>query len=291
MKKVAISILLTAALLTACGKSGSSTDHSSHNETSGSTNNAAHGNTAGMDHGGMAKEADSKQEGNVQTQFKLSTDKPQPNQDTAITIKVQDKNGKPIDKLDTVHEKQMHLIIVSKDLSFFNHIHPDNKGNGEFTVTTQFPTAGDYKVIADITPTGMGAMNKSQWFTIQGNVPAPKAIDPDATLTKVVDGKEVTLSIDHLMANKELNLNFNIKDAQTKQPITDLQPYLGAVGHVVILTQDAENYLHVHPTEEKAKGPDAKFMTTFPHSGVYKIWGQFQQNGKVFTVPFVVKVP
>ncbi|MDQ0920756.1 FixH family protein [Paenibacillus sp. V4I5] len=290
MKKVAISILLTAALLTACGESGSSTDHSSHNETSGSTNNAAHGNTAGMDHSGKAKETDSKQE-DVQAQFKLSTDKPQPNQETAITIKIQDKNGKPIDKLDTVHEKQMHLIIVSKDLSFFNHIHPENKGNGEFTVTTQFPTAGDYKVIADITPTGMGAMNKSQWFTIQGNVPAPKAIDPDATLTKVVDGKEVTLSIDHLMANKELNLNFNIKDAQTKQSVTDLQPYLGAVGHVVILTQDAENYLHVHPTEEKAKGPDAKFMTTFPQSGVYKIWGQFQQNGKVFTVPFVVKVP
>ena len=107
----------------------------------------------------------------------------------------------------------------------------------------------------------------------------------------MVDGKEVTLSIDHLMANMELNLNFNITDAQTKQPVTDLQPYLGAVGHVVILTQDAENYLHVHPTDEKASGPDAKFMTTFPHSGVYKIWGQFKQNNKVFTVPFVVKVP
>jgi hypothetical protein len=291
MKKVAISILLTAALLTACGKSGSSMDHSSHSGTSGSTNNAAQGDMAGMDHSGMAKEAGTTQAGNVQAQFKLSSDKTMPNQDTTITIKIQDKDGKPIDKFDTVHEKQMHFIIVSKDLSFFNHIHPDYKGNGEFTVTTQFPTAGEYKVIADITPTGMGAMNKSQWVTVQGNAPAPKAIEPDATLTKVVDGKEVTLSIDHLMANMELNLNFNIKDSQTKQPVTDLQPYLGAVGHVVILTQDAENYLHVHPTDEKASGPDAKFMTTFPHIGVYKIWGQFQQNGKVFTVPFVVKVP
>jgi hypothetical protein len=290
MKKVAISILLSAALLTACGKSGSM-DHSMHGGTSGSTNNAAQGGTAGMDHSGMAKEAASTQAGNVQAQFKLAGDKTMPNQDTTISIKIQDKDGKPIDKFDTVHEKQMHFIIVSKDLSFFNHIHPDYKGNGEFTVTTRFPTAGEFKVIADITPTGMGAMSKSQWITVQGNVPAPKAIDPDATLTKVVDGKEITLSIDHLMANKELNLNFNIKDAQTKQPVTNLQPYLGAVGHVVILTQDAENYLHVHPTDEKASGPDAKFMTTFPHSGVYKIWGQFQQNGKVFTVPFVVKVP
>jgi major membrane immunogen (membrane-anchored lipoprotein) len=290
MKKVAISILLTAALLTACGKSGSM-DHSMHGGTSGSTGTPTPSESAGMNHSGMAQEAGSTQAGNVQAQFKLSGDKTMPNQDTTISIKIQDKDGKPIDKFDTVHEKQMHFIIVSKDLSFFNHIHPDYKGNGEFTVTTQFPTAGEFKVIADITPTGMGAMSKSQWITVQGVTPAQKSIEPDSSLTKVVDGKEVTLSFDHLMAGMELNLNFNIKDAASKQPVTDLQPYLGAVGHVVILTQDAENYLHVHPTDEKASGPDAKFMATFPHSGVYKIWGQFQQNGKVFTVPFVVKVP
>lgn len=270
MKKIAISILLIALLLSACGKSGSEAE---------------------MDHSKMAKEAGSNQAENIQALFKPSTDKIMPNQDTSIMIKIQDKAGKSIDKFDTVHKKQMHFIIVSKDLTFFNHIHPDYKGNGEFTVTTQFPTSGEFKVIADITPTGMGAMSKSQWISVQGNVPAPKAIEPDATLTKVVDNKEVILSFDHLMANMELNLTFTIKDAQTKQPVTDLQPYLGAVGHVVILTQDAENYLHVHPTDEKASGPDAKFMTTFPHSGVYKIWGQFQQNGKVFTVPFVIKVP
>ena len=66
---------------------------------------------------------------------------------------------------------------------------------------------------------------------------------------------------------------------------------IGAVGHVVVLSADASQYLHVHPTDEKAAGPDAKFMTTFPASGIYKIWGQFQHEGKVFTVPYVVKVP
>ncbi|MBP1964289.1 hypothetical protein [Paenibacillus aceris] len=273
MQKIVISILLTALILTACGKSGSGSK------------------VEEMDHSKMAQEAGSNQAENVQAVFKPSTDKIMPNQDTTIMIKIQSKDGKAIDKFDTVHEKQMHFIIVSKDLSIFNHIHPDYKGNGEFTVTTQFPTSGEFKVIADITPTGMGAMSKSQWISVQGSASAPKAIEPDATLTKVVDNKEVTLSFDHLMANMELNLTFTIKDAQTKQPVTDLQPYLGAVGHVVILTQDAENYLHVHPTDEKASGPDAKFMTTFPHSGVYKIWGQFQQNGKVFTVPFVIQVP
>jgi hypothetical protein len=279
MKKAAISILLAAVLLTACGKSIGSTDPASHNDM------------AGMDHRGMTKEAGTAIAENVKAQFTLSTDTPKPDQDTTVTIQIQDKNGKPIETFDTVHEKQLHLIIVSKDLSYFTHIHPDYKGNGQFTINTQFPTAGEFKAIADFTPTGVGAMNKSQWITIQGHAPAPKAIDPEATRTKVVDGKEVTLTFDHLMANIELSVNFTIKDAQSKEPVTDLQPYLGAVGHVVIVSKDAENYLHVHPTDEKAKGPEATFMTTFPHSGVYKIWGQFQQNGKVFTVPFVVNVP
>jgi hypothetical protein len=113
MKKVAILILLTAALLTACGKSGSSMDHSSHSGMSGSTNNAANGGMAGMDHSGMAKEAGSAQAGNVQAQFKLSSDKALPNQDTTITIKIQDKDGKPIDKFDTVHVKQIHRLYVA----------------------------------------------------------------------------------------------------------------------------------------------------------------------------------
>jgi hypothetical protein len=295
MKKTAILILLTAALLTACGKSGSSKDHSMHAGMSGSTSDNKQGNMAGMDHSGghadMAPVADNAATDSVRAMFMLSNDKPQPNQDTKISVHIQDKDGKPIDKFDVEHKKQMHMIIVSKDLSFFNHIHPDYKGNGEFAVTTQFPTGGQFEIISDFAPTGIGAMSKSQWITVQGTTSAAKPMEPDATLTKVVDGKEITLSFDHLMANMELNLTFNIKDAQTKKPVTDLQSYLGAVGHVVILNQDGGEYLHVHPTDEKSSGPDAKFMATFPHSGVFKIWGQFQQNGKVFTVPFVVKVP
>ena len=86
-------------------------------------------------------------------------------------------------------------------------------------------------------------------------------------------------------------MTFIIHDAASKQPITDLESYLGAVGHVVALDRNAEKYLHVHPLDEQTKGPEAQFMTTFPSSGIYKIWGQFQYEGKVFTVPFVIEVP
>lgn len=84
---------------------------------------------------------------------------------------------------------------------------------------------------------------------------------------------------------------WTIKDANTKKTITNLEPYLGAIGYVVILSADAEKYIHNHPLEEIATGPDAKFGTSFPSGGIYKLWGQFKNQGKVFVVPFVVNVP
>jgi hypothetical protein len=70
-----------------------------------------------------------------------------------------------------------------------------------------------------------------------------------------------------------------------------MQNYLGAAGHVVIVSSDMEQYLHVHPADsQQTAGPEAKFSTTFPADGLYKIWGQFQRDGRVLTVPFVVKI-
>ncbi|MZQ82290.1 hypothetical protein GQF01_09085 [Paenibacillus sp. 5J-6] len=212
-------------------------------------------------------------------------------EETTVTIQIQDSSGKPINDFDLNHEKKMHLIAVSKDLSYYKHLHPEYKGKGLFTVSAQFPSGGDYRLFADFLPSGKEKTVKSYTLTVQGDPASPVAIEPENAWTKTVDGNEVTLEIDHLMAGMELNLTYTFQDAASKTPIKDLQPYLGAVGHVVILDANADQYLHVHPTDEKSSGPEAKFMTTFPKSGVYKIWGEFQRNGKVFTVPFVVKVP
>jgi len=294
MKKLAATILLAAALLAACGKTGDSTTASA-NVQAPESGHAGHGGMSGMGQGGgrmdMAPAADKAAADNVKAVFTLSNEKPQPGRDTTVTVKIRDRDGKPVEQFDIEHEKRMHMIIVSRDLSFFHHIHPEYQGQGEFTATTRFPSAGEFELIADFAPSGMGAMSRSRWITVPGSAPAARPIEVDTSLTKVVDGKEVTLSLDHLTADRELSLDFNIRDAGTKQPVTDLQPYLGAIGHVVILNRDGGEYLHVHPASGNSAGPDAKFMVAFPHSGVFKIWGQFQQNGKVFTVPFVVKIP
>jgi hypothetical protein len=227
----------------------------------------------------------------VHTSWTFADPKLQANKPEALTIQINGADNKPIQDFETQHEKKLHLIVVSEDLSFFNHIHPEFKGNGKFQITTQFPHGGKYRLIADFVPKGGSKTVEMKWVDVQGKQVKAQPLTPDTNMTKIVDGKEITLSFDKVLkANQETMMTFNFKDAKTKQPIKNLQPYLGAVGHVVILSDDVNNYLHVHPMDEKAMGPDAMFHTTFPHKGIYKIWGEFKYQNKVFTVSYVVKV-
>jgi hypothetical protein len=94
-----------------------------------------------------------------------------------------------------------------------------------------------------------------------------------------------------MMSNMAINMDFTFKDAITNKPITNLQPYLGAMGHMVAMSSDVTKYLHIHPMTTKGHGPKITFMTLFPKKGVYKLWGQFQYQGRVIIIPYVVNVP
>ncbi|MEC0225638.1 hypothetical protein [Paenibacillus alba] len=295
--------VLAFSIMAACGKAedkkpASGNNHASHPASSGQENTEKlTGNekteVENMEHGDGhsghgAESAPATKDLNVS--FSFPTGAAKADENTEFTIRVTDKNGKPVDKYEVNHEKLLHLIIVNHDLSFFNHIHPEFKGDGTFTVNTSFPAGGDYKLFADFIPTGGANTTLSEWVKVEGKEGKHVAIAVDTKLVKEVDGKEIELIMSTAKPKEDVTLTFNIRDSKTKKGIDSLQPYLGAVGHVVILSEDANQYLHVHPIDEKATGPDAKFATSFSQSGTYKIWGQFQQGGKVFTVPFVVNV-
>lgn len=277
MKKIGVILLTAALLLSACGKT-TTTEHPAHSETKG------------QEHAGHSSDEPADKEG-IQAVFKLLSDPVQAKQETEMTIQILDKDGKTVDDFELNHEKKMHLILVSQDLSYYKHIHPTYQGKGLFTIRTALPAGGNYKLFADFKPSGQAQIVKSHEIKAGGEAAPTIALQPDSKLTATVNGIEISLAADHLMAGMDLDLTYTFKDAATKAPITNLQPYLGAVGHVVILDEKADQYLHVHPVDEKSSGPEAKFKTSFPKSGIYKIWGEFQRDGQVITVPFVVKVP
>ncbi|MGG1658005.1 hypothetical protein [Brevibacillus sp. NRS-1366] len=292
-KMMILSTLLTFSLLAGCGNANENAPANENNHTSG--HGASHdqaGNQAenqADNHGGHGAEQIPVSD-NLKASFAFASGSAKANEETEITVQITNKDGSPVNDFEVNHEKLLHLIIVNHDLSYFAHIHPDFKGDGKFTINNAFPAGGKYKMFADFKPVGGSTTTLSEWMDVEGKEGEHAAVTPDSKLVKEVNDKEIELALTSTKAKEDVTLTFDIRDAKTKQGINNLEPYLGAVGHVVILSEDAGQYLHVHPLDEKATGPKAQFATSFPKSGTYKIWGQFQHRGEVITVPFVVEV-
>lgn len=283
-----ISIILILGLLAACGNASEGNDQAAGHEGHGGQNTTDNKGSNNNGHSGHGDDAQT-ESGNLKASFTFVSGGAKAKEDLELAIQITD-DGKPVNDYEVNHEKLLHLIIVNHDLSFFNHIHPEFQGDGKFTVETSFPSGGEYKVFADFIPSGGANLTLSEWVKVEGKEGEHADILPDSNLIKEVGGKEIELSLSGMKPKEEITLSYTIRDSETKEGISNLEPYLGAVGHVVILSADAESYLHVHPLDEKATGPIAEFATTFPQSGTYKIWGQFQHNGEVITVPFVVDI-
>jgi hypothetical protein len=120
--------------------------------------------------------------------------------------------------------------------------------------------------------------------------PAPD-LAADTSTEKVEHGVRIKLDAANLKASREAVLKFTLTTVATNAPVSDLEPYLGAPGHVLIVNADLTAADHVHPEEAATRGPTITFQPTMPAAGTYKLWLQFQRQGVVVTVPFVISVP
>ena len=217
-----------------------------------------------------------------------------PNQPTKFSYKIKNDKGEILKKYEIAHEKIMHFIVVRKDLQNFQHLHPElNQETGEFTVDITFPTDGPYRVFPDFTP----AEDNPQKLPITvhhnldvGNMNKYKAqpVLPDTQPNKTVGEYQITYNFpaEVMMRNE---INYSLKVEKNGQPVKDLETYLGALGHSVILKEGTLNFIHTH-AEETATSPEIKFSTSFPEEGIYKIFTQFQHQNKVITTDYVIKV-
>ncbi len=213
-----------------------------------------------------------------------------PGQPVRLDLMIHEPSGAVVTRFDTVHEKMLHLIIVRDGLDRFAHIHPDVGPSGSITATFTFPTAGRYLLYADYQPTGGGPSVAMAELTVPGDPPPKPALVPDAPGRVAGDGLVADIGVANAAAGRTATITFALSDAAGK-PVADLQPYLGAMGHLVVLGADGTPYVHSHPLEGWSPGAAVAFETHFPAPGLYKGWGQFRRRDTVLTVPFVVRVP
>ena len=194
-----------------------------------------------------------------------------------------------VTRFETVHERTFHLFIISRDLSYFAHVHPEAAPDGRFVLTHRL-RPGEYMLVADFLPEGGTSQMVQRAIIAPGTrKEAPQRV-VDPTMRRAVEkGLAVTLEAAEARAGKEVLLTFSLSDAKTGAPVTDLQPYLGAPAHMLIVRSDLGDAIHAHPEEQATSGPTVSFHPLIPTEGDYRLWIQFQRGGEVITVPFALR--
>jgi hypothetical protein len=211
--------------------------------------------------------------------------------------------GAPVTDFAEVHDRLFHLFIISRDMTQFFHEHPTRDKDGSFVYEHVIPTPGHYMLFSDFMPIGGGPQMIAKPLVTAGFdgdiLSARPNLTPDKSWTRIANGVVAELRIEpgQLIATEELDLPIHFTDEKTGEPIKDLQRYLGAFGHAMMLSEDMTEHVHAHPEEQlegtsitAGGGPDLVFHALFPKPGLYRMWLQFQRNDVLSTVPFTVRV-
>ena len=219
-----------------------------------------------------------------------------------------------IRRFEVVHDRPYHLFVIGQDMEHFEHIHPEQQPDGTWAIDVRLPKAGYYKVLSDFVPGGGAAQLIARPLVTAGYdgdlIGDSARLVADSRLTQTVGDVTAALSFDPptFVAGLYGHLDFRLTDTATGRPISDLQPYLGAFGHTLIMSEDGLSYVHAHPLnildvpddgglpvflippdadlENLRGGPDVTFDGLIPKAGRYKAWTQFRRHDRVHTFAF-----
>ena len=206
-----------------------------------------------------------------------------------LRFRVLDPSGRALTAYTTRHEKQLHLIVVRRDLTGYQHVHPTLAADGSWATTVDLHRPGQWRVLADFDPAGdIPPLVLGTDLAVPGNYSPVAVADGDDSVT--VDGYSVrrTGNLSPTAANP---VAFTV--ARTDGAPVDLQPYLGADGHLVVLRAGDLAYAHAHPvTAASDMGAGAQgmaFSVETPGAGAYRLFFEFDDAGRVHTATFTAQ--
>ena len=203
---------------------------------------------------------------------------------TEWTFQVVGPGGVAVTDFDVEHERQMHLIVVRRDLTGYQHLHPRRGVNGTWSVALELAEAGVYRAYADFASGGRAYTLATDLFV--AGVFAPRPL-PAPTPIDETGGYRAELSAGGLESGVSAGLSYDL--SRDGRPLDDVEPYLGADGHLVVLREGDLAFLHVHPEESDTPGR-IRFTAEPPSAGRYRLFLQFTHDGAVRTVAHTLEV-
>ncbi|MFG2038099.1 hypothetical protein [Dactylosporangium sp. NPDC048998] len=212
-----------------------------------------------------------------------------PDAQQQFAFKILGPDGKPVTRYVPNHDKLMHFMAIKHDLSGFQHLHPTMAADGTWSIPLTLPTPGIWRLYTDFVtfdPTGQQLpLTLAVDATVAGSY-APLAVPPPS---RTVEADTFTVTLEgtpQVNATQPLSLRVFASGA----PVTDLEHYLGAYGHLVVIRDGDLGYLHVHPDDRLAGGA-VKFWLSAPSPGRYRMFFEFQKSGTVHRAEFTVDIP
>lgn len=199
-------------------------------------------------------------------------------------FQIVDRGGRPVREFDVAHEKRMHFIVVRRDATSFQHLHPAMRPDGTWTARADLAKGGIYRVFADFTRAGEQRTLGADVHV--GGPYRPVPLPRPQTTAQTDDGLVVSLDAEDVGAGEEGRVGFEVRRDGELVDDDRLQPYLGAKGHLVALREGDLAYLHTHAEED-----ELAFMAEYPSAGSYRLFVQFLYDGRVQTAAFTQRVP
>lgn len=190
--------------------------------------------------------------------------------------------------LSIQHEAAFHLIIVNSQLTTFEHLHPQSDTNGNYFIDVTFNHAGEYLIYADYQAEGYAPQTDRLTLQVKG----PEQQIPEETNAKLVavaDGLDLAIAAAApFVAGAESHIPVTITKNGKALRAADIEPYLGAVAHIILIGREDKDFLHIHPMS------DSQFPvighTIFPRADIYRMWIQFKTEGVLHTADFTIHV-
>ncbi len=211
------------------------------------------------------------------------------NQKTELHFRIEDPiTNKPVTDYVIMHEKLYHLFVVSQDTMFFNHVHPIKQPDGSFILDETFPHPGLYRVLSDFYPDGGTPQLIASTVMVPGE---GFKIEPAKLSADMKPKHDVNINAELVTDPAEPIAGFKTLMFFKLTPDDHIEQYIGAWGHMLVASSDLIDMIHTHPAYEPTD-PDngaykqIQFNMIFPRAGIYKVWVQFQREGKVNTVAF-----
>ncbi|HLH02284.1 MAG TPA: heavy metal-binding domain-containing protein [Bryobacteraceae bacterium] len=188
-----------------------------------------------------------------------------------------------VTQFEIVHEKLIHLFIVSENLSYFAHVHPVAQPDGSFTLDVKLPYGGMYRLLADFYPAGAVPQLAVGTLFVAGESTKPQLAPALAPSKSENTTASLRMDPEQPLAGLETKLFFSL------DPAEGLQPYLGAWAHMLAASEDLIDLLHLHPFLADGRA-SLQFNVIFPRDGLYRVWTQIQRQNVVNTFVFTIPV-